>query len=158
MNHADLALRSAALGLASGGRTTAGLGLLAATSRPRRPWLLALAGTAVAGELTADKLSSTPSRLQTQPLVGRSVAGATAAVLVTRRLTAPDVAPPVAPVPETVSPARKAVRILLPAVVGASAAYAGSRLGAAARASRPGWVTAVVEDAASLALAGWAVR
>lgn len=161
MNHADLAPRSLALGLASGGRSSVGLGAVAATATPRKPWLVALAGAAVAGELVGDKLPSTPSRLQTASLVVRSLAGAAAAVLVARRVTSPTPTPVgvalVVP-PEPVSTGRKAVRIVLPAAVGAAAGYAGSHLGATARASRPGWVTAVVEDAVSLAVAGWAVR
>ncbi len=161
MNHADLALRSLAIGLASGGRSSVGLGAVASTTTPRKPWLTALAGAAVAGELIVDKLPATPSRLQTGSLVVRSLAGATAAVLVAHRLTSPPPTPPgVAPIApiEPDSAARKAVRVVLPALVGAAGAYLDSYLGAAVRQHSPDWAYAVAEDAVALSLAGWAVR
>ena len=63
-----------------------------------------------------------------------------AAVLVARRLTSPAPTPdgvaPIVPA-EPVSTGRKAVRIVLPALVGAASAYVDSYLGAAVRAAAP---------------------
>lgn len=145
-------LRAAALGAASGSRSTAGLTAVALTSsgHDRRPGGGAVAarlggrtGTVAtalmsAGELVADKLPGTPSRLAPAGLAPRVVLGACTAATVARR----DGHDPV-----------------LPALVGlagaAAASVAGVRLRAAASrrfgSDRPG---AFAEDAVA-ALLGW---
>jgi uncharacterized membrane protein len=81
--------RAAALGAASGSRSSAGITALALTSRPgdrgviasragSRPGHVATPLAAVA-ELTADKLPSTPSRLGARGLIPRIALAATAA-------------------------------------------------------------------------------
>lgn len=88
-------LRAAALGAASGSRSTAGVTAVAFTSaRGDRGALAsglgstagkAVTATAAAGELVADKLPSTPSRLAPPALGGRLVLGGIAAAAVARR-------------------------------------------------------------------------
>ena len=88
IDNATLA-RAAALGAASGSRSTAGITALALTSRPDDLGVIASrAGSrpgqvvtplAAAGELTADKLPFTPSRLGAPGLVPRIALAATAA-------------------------------------------------------------------------------
>jgi uncharacterized membrane protein len=145
--------RAVALGAASGCRSTAGVTAVAFTSTPadRRPdgrataasrlgsrTATVLTGLAAAGELVADVLPSTPSRLALAGLVPRLALGASAAAVVARR----DGHDPV-----------------LPAVLGlagaAGAAVAGSRWRATAArwsgSDRPG---AFAEDVVA-GLLGW---
>jgi uncharacterized membrane protein len=87
--HKETLARAAALGAASGSRSTAGITALALTSRPDDLGVIASrAGSrpgqvvtplAAVGELTADKLPSTPSRLGARGLVPRIALAATAA-------------------------------------------------------------------------------
>lgn len=138
------------LGVASGGRSTVGPAALVATravsdrsagrplsllASPRAPLL---AGTAVVGELVADKLPSTPSRLRPPVLGGRLLSGALAGWALAQRHRAP---------------------VALPAVLGAAGAFAGSVAGARWRRAAtgkglPDVTAALLEDAATLVL-GW---
>jgi uncharacterized membrane protein len=81
--------RSAALGAASGSRSSAGITALALTSRPGDLGVIAsragsrpgqvVAPLLAVGELTADKLPSTPSRLGARGLIPRIALAAIAA-------------------------------------------------------------------------------
>ena len=141
-------LRAAALGAASGARSTLGVTAVALTSRrgDRGPVASGLgstvgtviSGVAAAGELVADKLPTTPSRLAPPALGGRLLLGGTSAAAVARR----DGHDPV-----------------LPAVVAAASALGASVLGSRLRAAgarrfgsdKPG---AFLEDGLAAAL-GW---
>ena len=129
-----LLIRIALLGLATGGRTSAGSAGLAWTSSPADPApldvLASRRGREVAtafavGELIADKLPQIPSRLAAGPLIGRAVAGAAAGIGLAGRSGA---------VPLRQLP----VPVLAPgALVGAAAAVAGGYLGSAWRRRAP---------------------
>ena len=139
------------LGLVSGGRSSAGLtALLLTRRRPGRAaraagattWLddrrvSLLASSAVVGELVGDKLPNTPSRLSPPALGGRLVAGALCGAVLADR--------------------RDAAR-LLPALLGAGGALAGSWAGARYRAAAPGVPAALAEDAVVLGAAYLATR
>lgn len=144
-----LVVRGALLGVATGGRSTLGLaGPLVATPRASRS-LGRASGTAgstlsliaVAGELVADKLPGTPSRLAGPALPVRLLAGALGAGTLAHREHA---------------------RAWLPVLAGAAGAAAGSYAGAGWRswaADRlPGLAPALLEDAASIGLAALAAR
>ena len=142
-------LRAVALGAASGARSTAGVTAVALSSvRGDRGALASglgsttgkvVSGMLAAGELVADKLPMTPSRLQPPALGGRMVAGGTSAAAVARR----DGHDPV-----------------LPALVATASAVGASVLGSKLRAvaarrfgsDKPG---AFLEDGLAAAL-GWA--
>jgi uncharacterized membrane protein len=113
------------LGLAAGLRTFSAPAALALRARhldaPRRLVLLA-----AAGELVADKLPSTPSRLSRRGLNGRLLSGALSGQLVAGRAGA---------------------------LRAAAAALAGAVAGYAFRTRAPGWRAAVCEDGVALALA-----
>ena len=130
--------RSLLLGLAAGGRSSLGY-LAAALSSGSTATTVAAA--AVAGEVVADKLPVTPSRLDAGPLMGRVVAGAVGGLALARR---------------------ERSSVVLPALVGAGGAVIGSVLGAAGReiAARHGWgwQAGLAEDAASLTAAWIALR
>ncbi len=86
----SILLRAAALGLATGGRSTVGLAALALTSErtgswQTSRWAVRAASTAAAGELIGDKLPQTPSRLQPPPLAGRLVFGTLGAAILAHR-------------------------------------------------------------------------
>lgn len=153
---AELVVRAALLGLATGGRSSSGPAGLAWTSEPGDAAPLgALAGSRgraaasafALGEVVADKLPQTPSRLSIGPLAGRAVLGAVCGI----GLAARGVGVPVRRLP---------VQVAVPvALVGTAAAVAGSYAGSAwrARAPFPSDVpAALVEDAvvASLCLLG----
>jgi uncharacterized membrane protein len=142
--------RAALLGLATGGRSTAGLTALALTNPSSSGvlasrWTRRLAGTAAAGELVGDKLPQTPSRLQPEGLVPRLVLGTAAGAILTRREGA------------------GRGRTVLAGALGLLGAAAGSKLGVSWRqqASRrfgkdlPG---ALIEDALWLGVARYASR
>ncbi|MEO7261607.1 MAG: DUF4126 domain-containing protein [Jatrophihabitantaceae bacterium] len=83
-------MRAIMLGLATGGRSTAGLAALALTNGSSggalgSPWTRRLAGVAAAGELVGDKLPQTPSRLQPRGLALRLAFGAVAGAVLTHR-------------------------------------------------------------------------
>jgi uncharacterized membrane protein len=147
-NQAATLLRAAALGAASGARSSAGITAVALTSGRDEegalaPRLGSPAGTAItalmaAGELVADKLPATPSRLAGPGLLPRAALGATSAAAMARR--------------DGQDPA-------LPGVIGLAGAVAASVLGVRLRAAaarrfgsdKPG---AFAEDAVA-ALLGW---
>ncbi len=147
-------LRTIALGVATGGRTTAGITAVTLTAGRREPRgggaLGLLAGprahvvvpVLAAGELVADKLPKTPSRTEPGGLLARAVTAALAAAALAER-------------------AGRSARF--PAVLAAGtavgAAYAGRRWRAFAQ-SR-GWpdpAAAVAEDLTAAGLAWAAVR
>jgi uncharacterized membrane protein len=88
-------LRAAALGAASGSRSTAGVTAVALASHRGDPGRLAsglgstagtvISGVSALGELVADKLPFVPSRLAAPALGGRVLLGGTAAVAEARR-------------------------------------------------------------------------
>jgi uncharacterized membrane protein len=84
-----------------------------------------------AGEIAVDKLPITPSRLEPPGLIGRLASGAFAGVVVAGRTGA---------------------------AVGALAALTGSYAGARVRGLRPGFSTALAEDAVAVGIALAAVR
>ncbi len=163
----SMALRAVGLGLASGGRSIAGLKAVATAATPLVDSPVtgpagagaqalgdrvvnALSGPAgkrtvqlmQLGEVVADKLPFTPSRLAPPVLGVRAATGALSSYTLARR--------------RTVAPA-------VPALIGATAALAGSVLGARWRAlaTERGWpdmVAALVEDLVVLGLATAAVR
>jgi uncharacterized membrane protein len=142
-------LRSMALGLAAGARTSLGVAAQVVhwSGRDDRPRSrLATAGAvgsvlAVVGELVGDKLPQTPSRLDLPGPVVRVATGVAGAALLSRR---------------------DRTAAALPVLAGAVGALAGTYGGAAWRswASRrvPDWQAAVVEDVLALVLAGTAAR
>jgi uncharacterized membrane protein len=127
--------RCAALGFASGGRTTSAVA--AVTLRGSGPsWTKKLAVAAFAGELVGDKLPRTPSRLEIPPFAARVLAGVVVSRVVARRARADDT---------------------LPMLVGAVAAVAGTLAGARWRrmnavAGRSDVPAALAEDAWVLGL------
>jgi uncharacterized membrane protein len=150
----EVAVRAGLLGIATGGRSTAGPVALAVSRQSgdpsARPPLSLLgrqlsrasAGVAYAGELVADKLPVTPSRLQPPSLALRVVSGATSGWALAQRHRAP---------------------VGVPALLGGLGALAGSVAGArwrahAASAGRPDLAAALAEDAAVAGLAWSAVR
>lgn len=95
---------------------------------------------AISGELVADKLPITPSRLQPGSLLVRLASGGGGAALLARRRGSSPLLP------------------VLAGIAGAAAgSVAGSRWRAWAARRRPDWQGAVIEDACALALASGAV-
>lgn len=143
-------LRSALLGLATGGRSSLGIAALALSAPRTGSWLTSrwargAAAVALAGELTVDKLPATPSRLDAGGQVFRVLAGAASGAILSHRQ---DGSTP---------------RTALSAGVGAAAALAGTRLGARWRAVASDqlgsdWPGALAEDVTVLVLARSAVR
>ncbi|MEP6648669.1 MAG: hypothetical protein ABJA74_01975 [Lapillicoccus sp.] len=135
----NIAGRSLLIGLASGGRSS--LGIFAAARLARKPVATAAAATAVVGEIVADKLPTTPSRLEPGPLLGRVATGGLGGWAVARQQGANPV---------------------LPTALGLVGGLVGSAIAAAWRqvASDRGWVIqgAVAEDGMSVALAWAALR
>lgn len=142
-------LRSVALGLATGGRSSVALAVpVHAATRGRHGVgaraLRALATAAVVGEGVGDKLPTAPSRLGAPQLAGRLVAGAAGAVAL------------------AVVDGRRPPAVLVAALAGGAGAFAGSVAGASWRewaaehgpdALRPDVRAALVEDAVVLAVA-----
>ncbi|WP_433366524.1 hypothetical protein ACQPZX_37890 [Actinoplanes sp. CA-142083] len=132
----SLLIRAAALGASAGGRSVTPLAALA-----DRGFLRVAARVAAIGELIADKLPGTPSRLQPAPLAGRVALGALSAGIYAHR---------------------RGRSVFLPAAVAGATAFAASYAGASWRAlaERHGLdlPAAVAEDAAAVALAEAAVR
>ncbi len=83
------------LGAASGLRSQIGVAAIAVRSDPslpqilRQPWTRRVLVAAAVGELIADKLPNTPSRLEPPGIVGRLVLGALAASLYAQTRGAP---------------------------------------------------------------------
>jgi uncharacterized membrane protein len=128
-------VRAAALGAAAGARSTTPLAVLALR---KRGLVRAVAGVAALGELVADKLPQTPSRLKPAPLAGRVVLGALAGAEYARRRGAGPVVP-----------------ALAAAAAALAGSYAGARWRAYAARSSFSLPAAVAEDAAAVTLA-WA--
>lgn len=131
-------LRSAAIGKASGFRSSVGISVFLLSRFDGTKYeRAAVAGSVLvtAGELVADKLPSTPSRLDPGPLGGRIVAGAGAAYALARR---------------------RDENVAVAAVVGGLSAVAGSYAGHAYRAwastTVPPLAAAIAEDVAALAI------
>lgn len=135
---AGLLLRSAALGMAAGARSSLGLSAPALTGSAGGV-VSSGAALMVGGELVVDKLPATPSRLQPPALALRVLSGAGGAVALAHR--------------EHAEPT-------WPTVLGAAGAAAGSWSGVAWRAwakeQMPDWQAALIEDAVALALAAGA--
>ncbi|MCW2526621.1 MAG: hypothetical protein JWM76_1481 [Pseudonocardiales bacterium] len=141
--------RSAALGLAVGGRASAGFAALTASASKSDPdWLRsrpALFGSAAmsVGEAIGDKLPKTPSRLEPGGVVSRLVVGALAGGLLGRRHGA---------------------SVLIGGAAGMAGAFAGTHAGARWRAlastrrGGPDLPGALAEDAVVAGLAYAAVR
>lgn len=131
----DVLVRSAVLGAAAGARSVTPLAVLAL----RRPgWVRTVTAVAALGELVADKLPQTPSRLAPAPLAGRMLLGALAGGGYARR---------------------RGVSPILPALAAAGAALAASHAGARWRTRFSGSVpAAIAEDAAAVTLAWAAAR
>src|SRR5947208_1700039 len=98
-------VRSVLFGASAGARSMTPLATLAQGSTG---WVRGVATAAALGELVADKLPRTPSRLEGPPLAGRAVLGALAAGVYARR---------------------RGAGVVLPAAVGAAAAVAASFAG-----------------------------
>ncbi len=134
---AGLILRSAALGVAAGGRSTLGL----AAAQAARGGGTRLPALLVGAEVVGDKLPQTPSRLSPSGLSVRSGAGAAAGAA---------------------SASAEGAAAALPVLVGAAGALVGSYAGAAWRASAgtrvPDWQAALLEDAVAVSLAVMAGR
>ena len=136
-----LLARCAAVGVASGLRSSYGVATALVARSDAGPARGAAAALAVTGELTADKLPGMPSRLQPPSLAVRCAAGAGAGAALARR-------------------ARGSA--ILPTLLGGAAALAGSYAGVAWRESA--WArtsplrAALVEDAAGLLLTAAALR
>ncbi|UQX90217.1 hypothetical protein M6D93_09505 [Jatrophihabitans telluris] len=141
-------LKSAAIGWASGARSSAGLAAIlvprgefahrARYGRARESAAL----VAVSGELTVDKLPMTPSRLQPVALLVRLAVGAAAGASLARRADRP---------------------VFVAGSVAALAAWGASVGGVRWRelaAARTGsdWPGALAEDFTALAVAHWAVQ
>jgi len=145
-----LVLRSAALGLATGARTTLGVAAPLVHWRAGRPGAgrsrlrtAAAVGSVllVALELVGDKLPQAPSRLDPPGPLARVASGALGSALL-RRGGSPALAPP-----------------LLAAFAGSLAgAYGGAAWRGWASRRVPDWQAAVVEDVVALMLAGTAAR
>lgn len=133
---------SVLLGAASGLRGQIGVATVVERSDPslppifRQPWTRRLLVAAAAGELVADKLPTTPSRLAPPGFIGRLVMGALAAGLYAQTRRAP---------------------WLPAAAIGSSSAAVAAKLGHDARARlarhAPDPAVAVAEDALALGLA-----
>ncbi len=137
---AGLLARSAALGLASGSRSTMGMATVVGRVRPFGPTGGHRLGAALmAGELVVDLLPVTPSRLERPSLGARLAAGAAGGTALAEA---------------------RGQRPLLPALLGAAGAATGAWLGAGWRevATLPDWQAALLEDLGALALTAAAVR
>jgi uncharacterized membrane protein len=132
-------VRATLLGAATGARSATPLAALAARGGNR--WLKLITKVAAGGELIADKLPGTPSRVKPAPLTARIVTGALAAGWDARRHHR---------------------GVVVPALLGATAAGAASYAGAwwRAFAADRGYATpaALAEDGAAILLASAAAR
>ncbi len=150
-----LVLRAGLLGVVAGLRSQLPTAALAARGLEPASGPLRLLGSgggrraaylAAAGELVADKLPVTPSRMDRGPLIGRVVSGALAGAVLASAVGV------------------RGARLALPVATGAAGAYLGSWGGYTARKAvgaatgLPDPVVAVGEDLVAVALAAVAVR
>jgi uncharacterized membrane protein len=137
-------LRAAAIGAASGSRTTAGPAALAFTTRgAHRQRRQLAAGVALTGELVADTLPQTPSRDEPASIIGRSSSSLACGAALARRRG------------EAVVPAA------LAGLVGGAIGLHGGlwwRTEYAERIGVPPLAAALLEDVVALALAAVACR
>jgi uncharacterized membrane protein len=142
-------LRAALLGLATGGRSTVGITALALIA-PRtggwlaNRWVARATGLASLVELTGDKLPQMHSRFAPPGLASRLVGGAASGALLARR-------------------SGRSGSMVAAVLLGLAGAVAGALLGSrwralAARRFGTDWPGAVLEDVASLAVAGYVAR
>ncbi|WP_454041525.1 hypothetical protein [Cellulosimicrobium sp. Marseille-Q8652] len=146
----SLAVRSLALGVAAGSRSTLGVAAPLLAARPdggsagHGPVARGAALLAVVGEVVGDKQPSAPSRLVPPGPAFRMLSGALGGTRLARGRGAGGAA------------------VVVCAVAGALGAAAGTWGGAAWRGlavgKRPDWPGAVAEDVVAVALATWAVR
>jgi uncharacterized membrane protein len=136
----NIVARAALAGAAGGGRSIMPFAAMVA-SAPARGWVRAAVAAAAAGELVADKLPSTPSRLRPAPLTARLVLGGVAGALLARRAGSVPVLP-----------------ALTGAVAAGAASFAGARWRAFAAERGLPFPGAIAEDGAVLILAAAAVR
>ncbi|WP_435738492.1 hypothetical protein V5D56_07880 [Cellulosimicrobium sp. PMB13] len=145
----SLVVRSLALGVAAGSRSSLGVAGPVLAARPdgasgTGPVARGAAVLAVAGEVVGDKLPSAPSRLAPPGPAFRMASGALGGARLAR-VRGGSGAP-----------------VVVAAVAGALGAAAGTWGGAAWRGlavgKRPDWPGAVAEDVVAVALAAWAVR
>ena len=146
---AGAALRSAALGLATGGRTSLGVAAPVLSWRTSRPGegrsrlhaaarVVSLLG--VAGELAGDKLPQTPSRLDRGAIAARVFSAVSGSAVLCRR--------------DNLTPGLPLLAAAVGAVVGA---YGGAAWRAWAAERMPAWQGALLEDVVALGLARTAV-
>jgi len=133
--------RAAVIGLATGARSMTPLAALARSDHPgvaalSGPWGRRLTAAAALGELVADKLPGTPSRLTRAPFTGRLVAGALAGYALARGHRAPVVLP-----------------VLTAVAASAVASYAGAAWRASADRRGLAVPAALAEDGAAVLLA-----
>jgi uncharacterized membrane protein len=144
-----IALRTLALGVAAGSRSSLGIsGPVLFRRRPGRSTGLSL-GTVrrvlpVASELVVDKLPKTPSRLEPAGLAGRFASGAVGSVILARGAG--------------LSPRQSVVPLLAGVLGTAAGAYGGAAWRRWASRSRPDWQGSVAEDTVALSLAYTACR
>jgi len=145
MSRAPLAVRAFVLGVATGGRSVAGIAALSRGRGTLGPLSATPARAAVTfaqlGEVVADKLPATPSRLALPALSVRVVAGKASGFLLARSEQRP-----------------YAVAAVLGAVGALAGSHAGARWRAVADQHLPDWAGAVVEDAVVVALAAYALE
>ena len=159
-------------GTATGGRSFTGLAALALTApdgsvrQPDRTlsgrWTRIALAVAAAGEIVGDKLPSTPSRLVPPVLAGRMLTAVACGAIIARRIPrSPDVGDPQAPLPVPVPAAGTAA--VLTVLAAPAAAVLSSVLGTrwrglAARTFHTDLIGALIEDAATVAVAAAAAR
>ncbi len=129
--------RATWLGFVTGLRSMTPAALLVRTSEKPSPALIALTSFLAAGEIIADKLPVTPSRLSSGPLMGRIVFGALAGALVSRRFNQ--------------ALLDGAIRGALGAVAGSIAGYVYRTL-ASQGLNFPDFVGAIVEDGVAITI------
>jgi uncharacterized membrane protein len=134
----ELYRRAAQLGIVAGFRSSLPFAALAWTSKNSPSWLKAATGLAYIGEVIADKLPATPSRLSPGPFVGRIAFGAVAGALLGQRYNQP------------LGPA--AVRGAIGAVVGSIAGNSYRTL-ATQLTGTPDFIWALLEDTVAVNLA-----
>jgi len=159
-------------GTATGGRSFTGLAALALTApdgsvrQPDRTlsgrWTRIALAVAAAGEIVGDKLPSTPSRLVPPVLAGRMLTAVACGAIIARRVPrSRDVGDPQAPLPVPVPAAGTAA--VLTVLAAPAAAVLSSVLGTrwrglAARTFHTDLIGALIEDAATVAVAAAAAR